>query len=251
MADIDASTYLEHIKRDGLRIPDVAEGNFEKAVPTCPGNTVESLLMHTGTLYVFWSEAIRQDRRPQIDWSVLNSDLLAANRQGVASFLECLQSRDPDEVVWTWAQLVPGGPKNTLRFWYRRAAQELSVHRWDFENAVGAPSGIDPELAMDGVDELLVAFGPATGMEAYRGASERFAGDGETFKLEPTDGPDPITFTARPDRFELNSSAEPNVTARGAASDLLLFVWGRVPPSALEVSGDASLLQRWQERVKI
>jgi hypothetical protein len=28
-------------------------------------------------------------------------------------------------------------------------------------------------------------------------------------------------------------------------------MWGRVPPGALDVSGDATLLERWQEKVKI
>jgi hypothetical protein len=138
-----------------------------------------------------------------------------------------------------------------VNFWYRRSAQELTVHRWDFENAVGNPSSIDPALAMDGIDELLFVFGPATGHPQFKGASERFAGNGEAFRLEPTDFPDAVTFIAHADRFEVDDSALPDVTARGTASDLLLFLWGRVPPTGLEVSGDASLLDRWQERVKI
>jgi hypothetical protein len=97
---------------------------------------------------------------------------------------------------------------------------------------------------------MLYMFGPATGTDAYRGGSERFAGDGETFRLAPVDHPTSFTFTARPDRFEPSTTA-PDVVARATASDLLLFLWGRVPPKALEVEGDLSLLERWQERVKI
>jgi uncharacterized protein (TIGR03083 family) len=242
---IEATTYLGHIKRDGARIPDVAEGNLDKPVPSCPGNTVESLLLHTGTLYIFWSEAIKQNRRPEVDWSAMDNDVLAANRNGLEQFVELLGSRDPDQQTWTWAG------DGTMRFWFRRAAQELAVHRWDFENAVGAAPSIDASLAVDGIDEMLTVFGPATGMAEYPGASERFAGDGQTLRLEPTDGPNPIAFTARPDRFELGAEATPDVTARGKSSDLLLFMWGRVPTAALEVSGDASLLDRWQEKVKI
>lgn len=245
MTMIDAQTYLEHVKRDGARIPDVAQGNLDKPVPTCPGNTIESLLMHTASLYMFWSAAIEQNQRPEVDWNAMNPDLLAANRHGLDRFVELLGSRDPDEPTWTW------GREQKMRFWYRRAAQELAVHRWDFENATGAPTPIDPTLAADGIGEMLYVFGPATGMPEYQGASERFAGDGETIRLEPTDLPVAITFTARPDRFEPDGSGEPDVIARGTASDLLLFVWGRVPPSVLEVSGDATLLDRWQENVKI
>ena len=248
---IDAATYLEHIRRDGARIPEVAEGHFDAPVPSCPGMNVGALLLHTASLYIFWSEAIRQNKQPEIDWSVMNTDVLAGNREGLERFVELLSSRRPDEPTWTWEEYTPGLPPGRMRFWYRRAAQELAVHRWDFENAVGKPSPIEPALAADGIDELLTAFGPATGHEQFRGASERFEGNGETFALVPNDGPDAITFTARPDRFDLDGAADADVTARGEASDLLLFLWGRVPRDAFEVSGDASLLDRWQEKVKI
>jgi hypothetical protein len=138
-----------------------------------------------------------------------------------------------------------------VAFWYRRSAQEFAVHRWDFENAVGDPLPIDPTLAGDGIDELLFVFGPATGVPEFRGASERFGGTGERIRLEPTDLPEGWTITAHPDRFETDDSPRVDVTARGSASDLLLVLWGRVPPHRLDVSGDASLLTRWQERVKI
>jgi uncharacterized protein (TIGR03083 family) len=244
MAMISAQTYLEHIKRDGARIPEVAEGHLDASVPSCPGLDVKSLLLHVSTLYLFWSEAILQNQRPEIDWAKLDTDVMAASRDGHAEFLSLLSSRDPDQDTWTWA-----GP-GKIRFWYRRAAQELAVHRWDFENAVGDPRAIDPTLAADGIDELLLVFGPATGIPEYLGASERFAGNGETFRLEPTDLPDAITFIAHPDRFEMDGD-DPDVTARARASDLLLFLWGRVPHERLDVSGDATLLKRWQEDVKI
>ena len=41
--------------------------------------------------------------------------------------------------------------------------------------------------------------------------------------------------------------AKGDVAARGTASDLLLFLWGRVPATALEVFGDAELLDRFQD----
>jgi uncharacterized protein (TIGR03083 family) len=215
--------------------------------------TVEKLLQHTASLYVFWSEALVQNKQPEIDWAAViaaSSGLVEANVGGLDRFAETIGSRDADEPTWTWADMIPGAPAGTVRFWARRAAQELAVHRWDFENAVGDPSPIDPALAMDGIDEFLFVFGPATGHPQFKGASERFGGKGETFRLEPTDIQDAVNFTAHPDRFELTDAA-PDVTLRGSASDLLLFLWGRVPPSALDIAGDASLPALWQERVKI
>ena len=43
--------------------------------------------------------------------------------------------------------------------------------------------------------------------------------------------------------------AKGDVAARGPASDLLLLVWGRDRPDAVDVFGDAALLDRWQEQV--
>jgi uncharacterized protein (TIGR03083 family) len=242
---IDATTYLEHARREGERIAEVAAGQLDKPVPSCPGNTVGSLLLHTANTCMFWTNAMVQNRMPDFDWSIFPTDVLEAHTFMHRRFLDEIAKRDPNAPTWTWA-----GEGPTL-FWYRRAAQELAVHRWDFENAVGEPSPIDPELAFDGIDELLFVFGPKTGQPDYPGASERFNGTGERIRLEATDLPASITVTARPDRFETDDSQQADVTARGTASDLLLFLWGRIPLSELEISGDASVLERWQERVKI
>jgi hypothetical protein len=44
--------------------------------------------------------------------------------------------------------------------------------------------------------------------------------------------------------------AKGDVAARGTASSLLLFLYGRVPADDLEVFGDAALLARWRELVQ-
>jgi uncharacterized protein (TIGR03083 family) len=244
--EISAQTYLEHLKRDGERITQIAPGNMDAPVPSCPGANVDGLLVHTGFVALYWSECLAQNTgQPDVDWSVLPTEPLQAHSQMHTRLVHEIGSREPDQPANTWA-----GPQ-TVGFAYRRMAQEFAVHRWDFENAVGTPLPIDPTLAADGVSEMLEVFGPATGDEKEPGGSVLFGGDGETFRLEATDIPWSITFVARPDRFEQVDAADPHVTARGTASDLLLFVWGRVPPSALDVSGDGSLLERWQRDVKI
>ena len=242
---INAQTYLEHIKRDGERIADVAEGSLDKPVPSCPGNTIESLLMHTSSLFLFWTAALEQNAVPQPDWSSMDKDVLAGHRQGLSTFLQELGSRDPDTAAWSW------GHDQLVRFWYRRAAQELSIHRWDFENAVATALSIDATLAADGVDEFLEEFSPKPDHPTIKGASQLFDGDGERLRFETTDIDKAWTLTARPEHFDISDDGEADVVARGPASDINLFVWGRVPPGSLDVSGDASLLDSWQERVKI
>ena len=45
--------------------------------------------------------------------------------------------------------------------------------------------------------------------------------------------------------------AKGDVAARGSASDLLLFLWGRRPVSALDVFGDGDLLDRFRESIRV
>jgi hypothetical protein len=45
--------------------------------------------------------------------------------------------------------------------------------------------------------------------------------------------------------------AKGDVAARGSASDLLLFLWGRVSAERLEVFGDAELLARFRTVIKV
>ena len=243
---ISAQTYLEHIRRDGTRIAQVARAHLKDEVPSCPGNTVESLLLHVAGVCLFWTGAIRNKAPTPPDFTQLEGDIERAYLRAFESFVDEIAQHDPDEETWVW------GYDPHVRFWYRRAAHELSIHRWDFENTVGDALPIDATLAMDGIRELLEEFGPKPeNFLDVQGASERFAGDGETIRFEPTDQPGGITITCLPERFEISDEGTADATARGAASDLNLFVWGRVTKDVFDIDGDASLLQRWSDRVKI
>src|SRR5688500_10627577 len=130
---LNAQTYLEHIRRDGDRIAQVAAGNLSVDVPSCEGNSVESLLMHVSSVCIFWTTAIQQNGPPDVAWSRLSEPIPETYQREFNAVVEELSARDPDQPTWVW------GYDPHVRFWYRRAAQELSIHRWDFENAVGDP----------------------------------------------------------------------------------------------------------------
>lgn len=241
---ISAQTYLEHVKAAGERIARVAEGHLDEPVPSCPGNTVGSLLIHTQAFCMRVADGLAG---ADTDFNRLDSDVLAGHRREHKRLVRELGAKDPDQGMWSW------GSDQHARFWFRRSAQELAVHRWDFESAVGDHLPCDPTLAADGVDEFLREFGKSPPPEmGFKGAAELLDAPDRTFLFEVTDLPTAWTVRSAGDHFEIASRGDTaDVTARGPASDLLLFLWGRVPPSALEVSGDASLLDRWQERVKI
>jgi len=111
------------------------------------------------------------------------------------------------------------------------------VHRWDAELASGKTVELDAVLAADGIDESLT-------MLSFR---KDITGNGETVHLHCTDteGEWLVTLEADGPAIERVHS-KGDVAARGTASALDLFVWGRVAPDTLEVFGDRALLERFQ-----
>ena len=52
------------------------------------------------------------------------------------------------------------------------------------------------------------------------------------------------------DRVELlREHGKGDAAVRGPASDVLLFLWKRVPASAVEVLGDGAVVERWAQVV--
>jgi hypothetical protein len=69
--------------------------------------------------------------------------------------------------------------------------------------------------------------------------------NGDTVHLNCTDTEGEWLLALERDRVDVRTGhAKGDCAARGSASDLLLFLWGRLPASRLEVLGDGGLLAR-------
>jgi hypothetical protein len=126
-------------------------------------------------------------------------------------------------------------------------ALETAVHRWDVEGAVREPAAVPPDLAVDGVDEILEIQIPRSIDLATLDA------EGATFHLHATDaeGEWLVHLAADGITFE-HGHAKGDVALRGTASDLYLWCWNRVPvDDRFEVFGDAGLLDVWRTAVVI
>lgn len=240
---MDHAEYVAAIEREGARMERAARASgIDAPVPSCPGWTVTDLLQHVGRLHRWVAELVR-DRVRDVDrwWNDLEPppptpDLVEWFAEGYPLLARELADAGPDEPVWSWT------PFATTGFWARRQANELAVHRWDGEGALGpaAVAPIEPAQAVDAVDEVLELL-------PHRRRPAEIRGDGETIHLHATDidgewlirlEPDGATFT--------REHTKGDVAARGSASDLLLLLVGRVAPSAVETFGDVALLDRWQ-----
>jgi uncharacterized protein (TIGR03083 family) len=143
--------------------------------------------------------------------------------------------------VWTWSR------ERTVGFWLRMQTIEAAVHRWDAQAAVGAARPVDGALAADAVSQTFQVMAP------FRRAGARApAGAGELYRLRRTDGPERWTVCFTGDEVQLTEGAGDGAGGRprgvelaGTASDLMLFLWGRLPADRLAVSGDRALVDRY------
>lgn len=233
--------YIAALRRESAELARAARrAGVEAPVPSCPGWTVGDLCSHVGRLQRWWTLAVEErPQPPRTYWKQIETPegdaLLDFVEAGTPPLVDALAAADPDAKVWTWTG------DDRVGFWARRAAHEVSVHRWDAQLAAGTTEPLDPQLAVDGIQEVFDVL-------PSRPAHEHVRGDGETIHLHCTDTDGEWLIRLTPQGAVVTREhAKGDVAARGTASDLLLLMWGRVPPDRVEVFGDASLLSRWQD----
>jgi uncharacterized protein (TIGR03083 family) len=216
--------------------------DLDAPVPTCPAWNVAKLTIHTGQHHRWVADAVRRGGSAPEDPpkpGLRGDDLVEWFRQGWRDLADLLDATDDRAPAWTWSAEQRAG------FWRRRTTLETLVHRWDAENAVGVtPAALDPALSADGIDEMLFVM-VAQGDSVYRGEPVRAAlsasdADG-AWTIDLVDGEPP-----RPARGE--GARAGDVTLTGPAEKLLLFLWGRVGPEAVDAGGDeekVAALLRW------
>jgi uncharacterized protein (TIGR03083 family) len=240
---MDFDEHLVAIRREGAALSDAARAaGVDAPVPSCPKWTVADLLGHLGRIHR-WVAGLLNDRATDrgAHWSASapppDDELLDWFAGGVPLLADALAAAGPDASVWTWTNDHTGG------FWARRQSIETAVHRVDGQLAGGGFTPVDTALAVDGIDELfdLLPFWPS---------ADRVRGNGETLHFHCTDADGEWLVRLHPDRLDVTREhGKGDVAARGSASDLLLFVYGRIPPDRLNVFGDAGLLAHWRELV--
>jgi uncharacterized protein (TIGR03083 family) len=260
--------YVDAIRSDGAALASAASrAGVDTPVPSCPLWSVADLLGHIGRIHrwvaqlvidralergAHWSEEEPPPPGELVDWFAAGVPLLA----------DALADAGPDVPMWSWV------PDATTGFWARRQAHETAVHRVDAqlaanevaanevaanevaanevaanEVAANEVAPVDHALAVDGIDEFfdLIPFVPWT---------DRVRGTGETVHLHCTDGDGEWLVRLGTDGAVITREhAKGDAAVRGTASDLLLFLYGRVAAGELDVFGDAAVLTRWRELV--
>jgi len=225
--------YAVALRSDGAALAGAARTNLDAAVPSCPGWTMRDLVVHTANVYKHKYEIVKdlltEPHRNTPEAPPGDGEKLVEWFEGwLAKLVDTLDASDPAARAWNWSD-----GEQVVSFWHRRMAQETGVHRWDAQNTVGDPAPIEPELAADGIDEVLYAF-----MEGDRSvAPERSVHIHCTDPGLETGGEWLVTMTVGKAPVS-REHAKGDCALRGPASDLLLALWGRIPLESVELLGD-------------
>jgi uncharacterized protein (TIGR03083 family) len=234
--------HLAHLAADSATFATVLDvAPLDTPVPGCPGWSLERLGRHIGQVQRWARSAAEHRAQPPQD--IFRSGpgdgtaLADWVRQGTAELLVTLGALDPDGPTW---HLFPA--PMLARVWPRRQAQEISIHRFDAQSAVGTTDPIDPDLASDGIDEYFEVMLPRLLQREERalpaGSLHVHCTDvhGEWIVRRAAGG------GVEMERAHTNGDA----ALRGPAATLLLALWGRaVDRTGIDVAGDHAVADAW------
>ncbi len=240
---MEPSQYIDAIGREARAMAAALDTNRHAPIASCPGWDVADLTRHMGYVFRWAAEIVRTgaNQPPTGDWTLAVDDPALGDWlvQGAHELADVLEKADLDAPMWTM------GPPRTARFWLRRQAIEVLLHRWDCESAtLPRPNPLGSDLAADGVGEFVEVLAP----RQHRRSG--LTGAGETYHFHRTDGPGEWFMRFGVEGLEVSAEhAKADVALRGSAADLLLVLWRRRPAEAVEVFGDHAALGRWYQLV--
>jgi uncharacterized protein (TIGR03083 family) len=146
-----------------------------------------------------------------------------------------LADAGPDAPCWNWS-----GEQPDVAWVARRMALETVVHRYDGELGAGVPTAVDPDLAVDGIDERLAVHLRTDVPE------EPEATLGGSLCLACSDRDDAWVVEVGRGQLKIRHGSGPaSACLRGLASDLFLFTWNRIGLEELELTGERSVAENW------
>jgi uncharacterized protein (TIGR03083 family) len=237
---VDKSRFIDCLAEDYALLRDAAaSADLDVPVPSCPGWTMGDLVYHVAEVYLHKATIMRTGEwpRPWPPARLAAEPRLALLGRAYGELTAEFGAREVTQAVPTWYE-----PDETVGFWLRRMAQETVIHRIDAELAAGLPdTRVPDDLALDGVDEVLVRF------LAY--FSTGFA-DANVAHLDGADGTSAIvvsagrrSWTVRPSQtdeatVEDDDCGDSRVLVRAAPDPMLRWLWGRAGDDVVTVTGD-------------
>lgn len=234
--------YFELIDADTDRLVTMGERGLKSPVPACEGWDVAEVLWHVAGVYEHkvrvMADGAFPDPWPPADFE--DKDEIGFLRDAKAHLFEEFARHELADKTATF------GADTTIRFWVRRMACEIAVHRYDGEAAHGDPTPIPDDIALDGIDEMLHVMlaarwwaervqtaHPVGALVAMEAGGHRWVCDVQEKAVRVSDG----------------ASTPAAVTISGAPEQVFLWVWGRVGDDAVTFSGDEAAGHEFRARL--
>ena len=249
-ASLQFDRYVDIVRLSATRMVDTVEGvGLDAAVVTCPAWDGRALLAHQ-TMVHRWATAHVRGEDPsglsnQTEIRETIEDLGDYFREGLSGLLAALREAPDDLQAMVFLNDAPP-PK---LFWARRQTHENTIHMIDALSAAAgsvpsaADAGIDSDVALDGIDELLCGF-------FTRGKSKLFDGTEFDVLVAPSDS-DRRWRLRVAERITADDAGggDVDVTITGSADAIYLALWNR--GDEIEVAGDDTLLERWRATQRV
>ncbi|MEJ2868131.1 maleylpyruvate isomerase family mycothiol-dependent enzyme [Actinomycetospora sp. OC33-EN08] len=225
---MDADDWISAVAADGRELGRLCRERPDTTVRSCPDWTGADLLAHAAGFCRTLDELFagrREARDPAV--VVPPDEALRTYGDDLAALLRLLTATDPGAPVKNWSVLP-----DDAAYWFRRAAHEFAIHRWDAATtADGEPEPVPPDLARDGIAEFFESFVATAFAYGFMPPKEA------TLVVELTDLDETLTQDLpRPG---------PTTTMRGSAPEIVLAFWHRRDPVAFHAGGDRAILEAW------
>jgi uncharacterized protein (TIGR03083 family) len=248
-------TFHDHLRlinerSTAFRVAVAAAPSLDQRVPTHPERTLFDLVQHVGMGRRKSAAAVAAgpadgppDKSAWDDGMGAPREreaLLAWWTESVEQLTSVLREAGPDRGCWTfWGDC---DSPQTSGAWARRQVPEIAVYTYDAQFAVGAAQPLSEEVALDGFDDCQFTLVATTVAWPHEPAViDYHATEGHSWRIRLSgDGAQVVRLTPAAD--EGPDTAD--VSARGTASDLVLFFYGRIPLDSLKWYGDRRIFDR-------
>ena len=238
---------LDVLEVEGERLATSTVGSdLESEVPHLPGMRLGEVVRHVGSVYRMVVSWLRDGARPT-RWQrapAAGQTLVDYLRAGLLEVVTELARHDPLAGCPTW------WPEHqNYGFWYRRLTHETTVHRYDVQmgGAAAMVGGIPPQVALDGVDEVLTLWfthrlgvlgvsDPRPGRVAVHTGGHRW--------IAQVSATGTSAWRAETDeRVDAIVSSDP--------AGMYLWLWGRRPGADVLEAGDAEAVAQLRDLLRV
>jgi uncharacterized protein (TIGR03083 family) len=213
-------------------------GDLTAPVPCCGDWRLRDLAIHLGSVHRWAAQVVRTgEPAPQDGEVTLGADLADWYGESASVLVEELLRATPEDRAWNFTAAA-----NTKAFWFRRQVHETAVHLLDAHRAAGTEFTLDPPLAADGADEVLIRMLPKvkrwhTPPVVAVPLLLKTSDTGDAWLITPPEDSDDVPGSRRADPAE-----HADAVVEGPAEGLDLLLWQRVglAESGLKITGDVA-----------